>query len=121
MKLPKSKQGALTGSHKRSKGQEKELAVRLGGQQIRGSGCGREKGDVRVKGFVRVEAKTTKHDSFRVTREMIEKIEKAALPNGEIPVLVVELNGEPKQECAIIPAWALDLLLSKIKNHGIAK
>lgn len=117
MKLPKSKQGPR-GSHGRSKVQERELAKRAGGRQVRGSGCGREKGDVRVSKFVRIEAKTTQHDSFRVTREMLSKIEDAALPCGEIPILVVEMNGEPRQECAVIPAWALDLLLSKIQNSN---
>lgn len=97
-------------SHKRSRKQEKLLASRIKGRMIPGSGSGYQKGDV-TNGVVRIEAKTTKHNSFRVTMDMIRKIEDAALPNGDVPVLVIEFidaQGNPLQEVAVMPTAFLD-------------
>lgn len=72
-----------------------------------------EKGDVRIKGVMRIEAKTTKHKSFAVTMEMIEKIEHAALPATEIPAIVIEFNdghGRRLKEVAVLPTYALELV-----------
>lgn len=114
MKTPKRLRGKHTASHARSPQQEKSLAERLGGRVTRGSGNGNEKGDVRIKGVARIEAKTTKHASFRVTLEMIEKISEAAMCSGEVPALVVEFideKGTPREEVAIVPTWVLDTLI----------
>src|SRR5262245_59177471 len=70
---------ARSNSHLRSRRQEKELAKRVSGHRISGSGSGHTKGDVRRKRVVRIEAKTTKYRSFGVTLDMVEKIENAAL------------------------------------------
>jgi hypothetical protein len=116
MKLPKRLKGKQSPSHARSPRQEKEIAKRIGGRVTRGSGCGNEKGDVRVKGVVRLEAKTTMAKSFSVTLEMIGKIEDAAVCSGELPVLVVEFlnpEGKPVASATVMPSWALDILLSK--------
>ena len=78
-------------SYRRSRKQERELAERLGGRRTAASGSKDEKGDVRVKGFVRLEAKTTKHKSFSVTLDMIKQIEEAALVSGEMPIIAIEL------------------------------
>lgn len=88
--IPKKKN--KTFSHKRSKQQEKQLAKLIGGRLVKGSGSGQEKGDVRKQGIVRIEAKTTKHESFRVTVEMLDKIEAAAISADEIPVVEIEFN-----------------------------
>ncbi len=95
-------------SHARSPVQEKQLATKLGGERVRGSGCGRVKGDVRVKGVLRVEAKVTRHNSFSVTKEMIEKIETAAITEGELPAMLIELNGG--MQVAVVPAYVLEML-----------
>lgn len=100
-----------TRSHKRSKQQEKALARRVGGHVTPGSGNGSIKGDVRKRGVVRIEAKTTKNKSFSVTLDMIRKIEDAALPANEMPVLVIEFideNGRPISEVAVVPTYVLD-------------
>lgn len=71
------------------------------------------KGDVRVKGFARIECKTTKNRSFSVTMEMIDKIEAAALASNEVPIIVVEFNdgmGRKLKEVAVIPTYMLDRL-----------
>ena len=72
--------------------QERELAAKLGGKRTPGSGSKSVKGDVRIKGVARVEAKCTRHKSFSVTLDMIEKIEDgaASCAEGEIPVVHVE-------------------------------
>lgn len=100
-------------SHDRSKKQEKALALRVGGRRTPASGALSEKGDVRRKGVVRIEAKTTKNKSFSVTLDMIQKIEDAALPCGELPIIVVEFiteNGKPLREVAVVPTYILSSL-----------
>ena len=100
-----------TASHRRSRKQEKSLAKRTGGKLVPGSGCSYQKGDIK-KAFnvIRIEAKTTKHKSFSVTREMVRKIEDASLLNGEVPAIVVEFideQGRPQMEVAVVPTYAL--------------
>lgn len=66
---------------------------------------------MRVKGILRVEAKTTKNKSFSVTLDMIQKIENAATMAGEMPVLVVEFTdgfGRKLGEVAVCPTYVLD-------------
>ena len=107
-----------TPSHYRSVKQEKEIAKRVGGRRTPGSGNGAIKGDVRKKGVVRIEAKTTKNKSFSVTLDMLQKIEDAALPCEEMPILVVEFispEGKPIKDVAIVPIYVLDMLGLK---HG---
>lgn len=102
-----------TRSHKRAKAQEKALALRVGGRVTPGSGNGSIKGDVRKRGVVRIEAKTTKSKSFSVTLDMIRKIEDAALPSNEMPMLVIEFidaDGKPLKEVAVVPTYVLDQL-----------
>lgn len=103
-----------TASHRRSKVQEKEAAVRLGGKVTKASGAGAfEKADVRVKGLLRLEAKTTKHKSFSVTAEMLDKIEAQAVVAGEIPVMEVEIAGGSRR-VYVVPTWALDGLIQEV-------
>ena len=100
-------------SYRRSRKQERELAGRLGGRRTAASGSKDEKGDVRLKGILRLEAKTTKHKSFSVTREMVQQIEQAALSTGEMPVIAIEFineQGKPICSVAVVPMYVLDLL-----------
>lgn len=100
-----------TTSHKRAKKQEKTLALRVGGRLTPASGAKAEKGDVRVRRVMRIEAKTTKNKSFSVTLDMIRKIEEAALSSDEMPVLVIEFideQGRPKAEVAVVPTYVLE-------------
>ena len=105
-------------SHDRARKQEEELARRVGGRTTPASGALSEKGDVRLKKVARIEAKTTKNKSFSVTLDMLDKIENAALPCDELPILVVEFNdghGRKLKEVAIVPTYVLDSLGYK---HG---
>lgn len=115
MILPKR----LCGQHpsvKRSKAQEVGTAARIGGHVTKASGAQPfEKADVRIKGVVRLELKTTKARSFSVTVDMLDKIEAQALQAGELPVMEIEINnvGAPRS-VYILPIWALDALLQRV-------
>lgn len=112
MQVPKKYKGKQSASHARSPQQEAALAKRTGGRVTPGSGCGNQKGDVRVKRVLRLEAKTTKHKSFSVTRELVERLESTAMAHGELPAIVVEFNndGKPACEVAVVPTWVLDAI-----------
>jgi hypothetical protein len=104
----------MTPSHARSKVQEAGLAKRVGGVVVKGSGSGDERGDVRLKGVVRIEAKTTAAASFSVTVDIIRKLNNAVAGTKEIPILEVEiLSGAMK--LIVMPSWALDIILDTIK------
>lgn len=86
--------GKQSKAYHASSGLEKKLAKAVGGYRTSGSGNKREKGDVRLRGVVRIEHKATQNKSFSVTREMLQKIELAARGCDEIPILVVEFLDE---------------------------
>ena len=109
-------------AYRRSRQQERLLAKRSGGRLITGSGSGPEKGDIKkYSGVFRVEAKTTSHDSFRVTKEMIRKIEDAALPHGELPAIIIEFvdkQGKPISEIAVVSTDVLESLNVEIYKNA---
>lgn len=111
LKLPKRMN--IHPSQFRSKNQERELARRLNGKQVLASGALHEKGDVRVKRAVRIEAKTTIAKSFSVTREMVRKIEEAAMGADELPAIIVEFqtaDNKPEMQVAVVPVWCLEMM-----------
>ena len=100
-------------SYRRSRKQEKEIAERLGGRRTAASGSKDEKADIRVRGVLRIEAKTTKHKSFSVTLDMINQVEEAALSCAETPAILIEFldaQGKPIKEVAVVPSYVLALL-----------
>lgn len=104
----------ITKSHKRAKRQEREIANRLGGKLTPASGAKDVKGDVRIKGVARIECKTTKHRSFSVTLDMVDKLEEEAALTGELPVFVIEFNdgeGRRLKELVVCPSYVLDSLI----------
>lgn len=106
-------------AYKRAPKQEKAKAARLGGFPIHGSGRGNKKGDVIVNNLARIECKNTQADSFRVTKEMIRKIEEAGLPNGEIPFISIEFidaRGKKTSGVSIISDIALETLFNRLKD-----
>ena len=110
-----------THSHRHAPKMEKAIAKRLGGKVVKGSGCGTEKGDARCKNIMRIEAKCTSRKSFSLTREIVDKIENAAMAGGELPAIVVQFLdpvGQPTHELAIMPTWALELVVdTRRANH----
>jgi hypothetical protein len=115
LRLPKRLREAQSPSHARAKVQEKKLAERVGGRVTKGSGNGLVKGDVRLKGIVRLEAKVTKNSSFSVTTEIVKKLEDAVVGAGEIPILQVELE-LGRHKLIVMPDWALDLVLEALSG-----
>ena len=113
LKVPKYQQGQ-TLSHARARQQEKELAALTGGKQTPASGAGYQRGDVRVKGFMRIEAKTTKHQSFSVTAEHVKLVKEAVTGTGEIPIMVIELGD--KTTFCVLPMSALEDILEALRN-----
>lgn len=114
MKLPKRLQGQ-TPSHARSRSQEKETAERIGGKKTPRSGAGMEKADVRLLNVARIEDKTTKHASFSVNAEHIEKLKFAVLGTEEIPIMKVELLSGAV-EFFVIPGMYFDEVVEKLKH-----
>lgn len=82
-------------SHRRAPKQEAEAAQRFGGRVVDGSGsAAMKRGDVRKRGVHRVECKCTKHKSFSVTREMVDKMEKSVFGTTEIAFMEIEFLNE---------------------------
>lgn len=93
------------------------MADRVGGRTTRGSGCGSDKGDVARDGIARIEAKTTKNQSFSVTKRMVKKIEEEAARRNELPFIEVELDNQGTPlKVAVLPSWALELLMGVAKD-----
>ena len=108
LKIPKRLRSSE--SHHQSKEQEKKTAKRFWGKVNKQSGGGYQKADVRSYNLVRVECKTTKHSSFRVTLDMIEKLEEDTFGADEIPCMEIELQ-LGKKKVYVIPDWAIELIL----------
>lgn len=111
--IPKRMQGQ-TPSHARSRQQEKETADRTGGRTTHRSGAGLIKGDVRIKGIARIENKTTKHRSYSVTCETIDKLDAAVAGSNEIPMMQIELNGGT-HKFVLIPDLYLEDIIECIR------
>lgn len=112
MKLPKRLQ--LPDNIRKSRVQESATAERTGGKLTPRSGAGYIKGDVRVKNVVRIEDKITKHASFSVNVEHLEKLERAVAGSEEIPIMKVELlNGGV--EFFVVPGIFFDEVVEKLK------
>ncbi len=113
---PKRLKGIKGIAHNRSPKQEAERAAQLGGKTTKGSGNGFEKGDVRFKDVVRLEQKTTTAKSFRVTRDMLDKIETEAVSCGEMPVFEIEFlseKGQVEGKLYVVPDYVLQELVDK--------
>lgn len=117
LRVPKRLQGGKKVAHNHAPKQERLAAKTLGGKVVKGSGSGDERGDVRVKGVVRLECKCTAKKSFTLTRAMVEKIEAAALSAGEVPAMQIEFindAGKVLHRVALVPTYVLDELV----HHG---
>lgn len=111
-KFPKAKKGKQSKSHEYAVYQEKNLANKLGGNETKRSGAGDIKGDVRIRGKYRVECKCTKHKSYGISLDLIEKIQEEALSTGEIPLFQIDFiddRGKKIQGIYIIPEGFIDL------------
>lgn len=101
-------------AHARSKIQEKKLAERIGGTTTRGSGNQYEKGDVRLRGITRIEAKCTKNSSFSVSTALLDKLDAAVFGAGEIPIFEIELE-LGKRKAVVMTGDSLDMIVEMLK------
>lgn len=90
-----------------SKGQEKRLAVIVGGKTIPASGAVRTDGgaDVRAQGKLTLEAKYTEKGSYSLKLKDLQKVRAVALRNGaERSAFVVGFKGPRNiEEYAVVP------------------
>lgn len=96
-------------AQRRSPKQESEIANR-GGIRNPGSGSGpNHKADIRkYGGCFRIEAKSTGKASFSISLKDWRKVEDAAYPNREEPMMIIEFiddAGRPIKELAVVPLW----------------
>jgi len=85
---------------------EQRLAHLLGGQRVRGSGCGYRKGDVWVGKDWMVECKTTSKPTYTLTTRVLDKLAQESLLAGLSAALIIVFE-QPQ------PAEFVVLLLSK--------
>ena len=115
MPTPKKKQGPSP-SHARAKVQEAATAKRINGRVTPGSGSKYQKGDVRLRGVVRVECKTTKNKSFSVTTDLIDKLDAAVFGSGELPMFEIELNSGT-HSAVVLPKHAMDMIVELLESR----
>jgi hypothetical protein len=76
---------------KKWKETEKEIAKLIGGKTTKASGSGYTKGDIRTD-LLFVEVKQTNAKSFRVTDQLMNKLDKDSFGSNKIPVICVQLG-----------------------------
>lgn len=114
MKSPlEIRQGRIGEPGRRS---EKQVATRLRGSLVRGSGSGYLKGDL-YTGTLHVEAKSTQRRSIGIQWDWLKKITKIAMEQGKTPVLTITFtngDGQPK----IGGAW---VMIPEDVFHGLVQ
>lgn len=110
-------------AHRHAVKQEEKIAESIGAKQVKGSGCGDERGDSRIRKVVRVENKCTTHKkSFSITRKMAQKIEDAALPCGEMPIIEFEFineRGIVEHSLVVVPAYVLKSIVEHYESGAL--
>lgn len=102
-------------SHAHAPKQEAGLVSSINARLVKASGSGYEVGDVRVKGVIRIDCKSTINNSYSLKAETMEHLQMAAMQDGEVPALQLDFlttDGEVEQRLAIIPLWALEQLIA---------
>ena len=118
---PAPRRGALRRAKKTSRAQERDVAEELGGYTQPGSGnMPGAKGDVRVKGWLRVETKFTRAGSFSLKLDELEKIA-SECHDLEKPVFVIDYldpgTSKMRDRFAVIPFHNLLELLNASGQH----
>lgn len=90
--------------------QEKKNARAFGARRTISSGSTPfDKGDVKIRGELRMECKSTESASYGLKRAELEQLASQA-KDDEIPVFVIEFRGDRPTEYAVIPKdWLLQL------------
>lgn len=99
-KKPQRKQDTTRG---RSSRQEKYNNRQVGGRLTANSGAGVDKGDVKVRGFLREEDKTTVKRSYVLKLDDLEKVA-AAAQGDEIPIMRISFEDRLDQQYVVMPS-----------------
>lgn len=91
---------------------EKEIAKRLGGRRVAGSGAFESKGDISTDEFL-IDDKSTVGKSITVTKDMLMKINREAREAARVPVLSLSFTkmGLAGDTWYMIPEWRFKELL----------
>lgn len=109
----------LSSAYKRAPKQEKATVARLKGRAIPASGSKFRKGDAEVPDLVRIECKATEADSFRVTKDMIRKIENASVGSGQIAMIEIEFVDDKEKtlySCCVMKRSAVTSLINRVTD-----
>lgn len=122
---PAPRKKALKKAKKTSLRQERDIAEEFGGRTQPGSGNqAGAKGDVRKRGELRIEAKYTEADSYRLVLDDLYKIAGEAA-HGELPVFVIDFLSPGirrlRDRFAVIHADHLKELLNAASTHRRSK
>jgi len=102
---------------KASMRQESKLAQAIGGIRHKGSGSlPWAKGDVRKKGELRGEAKTTRAQGYRITRAELDKI-RAECDCDEAPFMAIwfcDENWKPEDKWVLVP----EVIWRRLRDGG---
>jgi hypothetical protein len=99
----------------RSSRQERFNARGLGGELTANSGAGRDKGDIKIRGVLREEDKTTVRASFVLQRADLRKVA-AAAQGDEIPVMRISFEDNLREQYVVVPGDWFDLLLASFRR-----
>jgi hypothetical protein len=101
----------------RSSRQESFNARSVGGRLTANSGAGKDKGDVKVRGLLREEDKTTEKESFILKRSDLRKIA-AAAQGDEIPIMRIAFEDNLREQYVVLPGdWFNQLLTNYRENQ----
>ncbi len=101
----------------RSERQEKYNARQVDGRVTANSGAGRDKGDVKVRGVLREEDKTTEKASYVLKLADLRKIASAAR-GDEIPIMRIAFEDRLDQQYVVLPSdWFQQLFTMYRENH----
>lgn len=87
---------------------EKQISEIIDGKLTKGSGAGYTKGDIQSEDLF-VECKQTNAKSFRVTEQLINKLEKDSFGSKKIPCICVQLGN--KRTFYVLPDYVFEELV----------
>ena len=87
--------------------QERRVADLVGGKNTPASGAKEIKGDIRLKGLLRIECKATEKPEYVLTHKVIDKIKEQALTCAELPCVQVDFLGEIIRKVYILEMFTL--------------
>lgn len=110
LKKPKRDAAYKHLAQSRSGLQEKNLVDKLNAVLVRGSGRGKDKGDVKIKDILKVECKNTKKIGFTITSEMLDKMRQMCNVNevGFMQIDFIDADSFTIDQCVITDMSVLE-------------